>query len=784
MLLSRNFLKDYVDIDVDTLTLAEDMTNVGNEYDKLGQLIEGTKLVTGLIKECKMHPDSDHLHICKVDIGTEIIDIVCGAPNAKEGLYVIVALSGCILPGGVIKSGKIRGMESNGMMCSLQELGIDKKYLTEKQINGIEELPKCELGIDPRNVLNMDDSYIDFELTSNRGDLLSIMGMAYEVGAIYNKPVKDINLDYKKEKGDFKLDLSVNTDKCPLFLARLVKNVKIEESPEYIKNRLIASGIRPINNVVDISNYVMLETGQPLHFYDYDKLNNKLEVRQAKDNEELITLDNEKRILDKSDIVITSNDTPIGLAGVMGGLSTEVTEDTKNILIESAIFDGISIRLTSKKILRSEASNRFEKGLDANRTYTAIERAAKLLNEICNGTVIEERKEYSKVKIEEKVIEIDISTINNILGLNIEKEEIINIYKRLGFLVKEEKDKLIVTVPTRRIDISIKEDLVEEISRIYGLDNVIGRQPILPIKKGSYDVLKRNIRERLINSGLCETLSYTLIKESEVHKYTLDNFEHINLLDPMTDDRKTLRYSIIPSLMMINDYNQKRNNKDVLIFEIGKSFGKIDNNYVEKETLGILLTGNIGNSIYSHKVTFYHLKGIIENLLDSLGYKGRYSFKLGEFPKEYHPGSTAIIELSGKNIGYIGKVHPNETKKDIFVAEINIDTIRNIRAGNNKFKELSKFPSITKDVAFLVDKKVTNEEIINSIKKIGGRLLTNIELFDYYVGDNIDNNKKSLAYNLTFNKEDSTLTEDEVMPLFNDIIDFIKKKFYCEVRDK
>ena len=370
------------------------MTNVGNEYDSLGALLEGTKLVTGKILECEMHPDSDHLHVCKVDIGSEVSQIVCGAPNAREGLYVIVALPGCILPDGVIKPGTIRGVESNGMMCSLAELGIDKKYLTEKQIGGIEELPECELGIDPRQVLKMDDEYIDFELTSNRGDLLSIMGMAYEVGAIYSKKVKDIDLDYKKEKGNFDLDLSVKTEKCPLFLARLVKNVEIKESPDYIKTRLITSGIRPINNVVDISNYVMLETGQPLHFYDYDKLNKKLEVRQANDGEKLVTLDNQERILDSGDILITSNDTPIGLAGVMGGLSTEVTESTKNILIEAANFDGISIRLTSKKILRSEASNRFEKGLDSARTYIAMERAAKLLSEICSGTVVEELKEY------------------------------------------------------------------------------------------------------------------------------------------------------------------------------------------------------------------------------------------------------------------------------------------------------------------------------------------------------------------------------------------------------
>ena len=376
MKLSRKFLCDYIDIpDITTYELAEEMTHIGNEYDSCEKLIPATKLIIGEVIESENHPDSDHLHVCKVNIGSEVLDIVCGAPNCRKGLKVIVAQVGAKLPGGEIKAGKIRGEVSNGMLCSKAELGLDNKFLEDKDREGIHELDSdAPIGEDPIKYMGLDDEVIDFELTSNRGDLLSILGMAYEVGAIYGNKVKDMELSYKEE-GNIDFNLNIDTDNCTLFLAKEIKNITIKESPDFIKNRLIASGIRPINNVVDISNYVMLETGQPLHFYDLDRLGRTITVRMANDNEELVTLDNEKRILSSDDIVITDGKNAVGLAGVMGGLSTEIEEDTKNILIESALFNSVKIRKTSKKILRSEASNRFEKGLDPNRTYMAIERS-------------------------------------------------------------------------------------------------------------------------------------------------------------------------------------------------------------------------------------------------------------------------------------------------------------------------------------------------------------------------------------------------------------------------
>ena len=786
MKLSRNFLSDYIDTnEIDINKLALDMTSIGNEFDFAGKLINATNLVIGKVVECIPHPNSDHLHVCKVDVGNEILNIVCGAPNVREGIKVIVAKNGAILPGGTIKKGVIRGVESNGMLCSIEELGLEHKFLKKEDIEGICELGNdAKVGEDPIKYLHLDDEVIDFELTSNRGDLLSILGMAYEIGALYNKKVNDIKLDYPKIKGKMNFKVDIETKKCSLFLAKKAINVEIKESPDFIQKRLMASGIRPINNVVDISNYVMLEVGQPLHFYDADRLGDTLIVRDAKDNEKLVTLDNEERILSKEDIVIADKEKAIGLAGVMGGLSTEVESDTKNVLIEAAIFDSVSVRLTSKKILRSEASNRFEKGLDPKRTYMAMERSCYLLNKYANAEIIDDICIFDETNKDDKKIDISVNDINKLLGIIISKDEIIDIFRRLGFSVNEKKDYLEVIVPTRRIDISIKEDLIEEVARIYGIDKMNETLPILPTRKGSFNKFIRGIREKLCDLGLNETMSYTLIPNSEVHKFTNDTFEEVNLLDPMSDDHKTLRYSLLPSMMMTYDYNIKRNNKDLCLFEIGKNFKKVEGKYFETKSLAILMSGNYTEGLNKEKVTFYHLKGIMEELLDYLGFNGRYSLNVSDIPKEFHPTSSASINLNGKKVGIIGKVHPNITKNDVYLMEIYLDMIENLGVKKIEYLEISKYPSISKDVAFVVDKKITNEEIEKEIKKAAGKYLTSIELFDLYEGDNLPDDKKSLAYNLIFNEKDSTLTDDIVMPIFERVIKEVTNKFNCELRDK
>ena len=698
MKLSTNFLKDYIDIDVDVKQLAEDMTRVGNEYDSASNLINATKLVIGQITECEPHPDSDHLHLCKVNIGTEVLDIVCGAPNARTGLKVIVALDGAVLPEKTIKKGMIRGQESNGMLCSIAELGLEHKFLKPEDSEGIAELGEdAEIGGDPIKYLQMDDGVIDFELTANRGDLLSILGMAYEVGAIYDKKVKDVDLKHKESGEDINktFKTEVKTENCSKLLVKKVENVKIEESPIFIKNRLIASGIRPINNVVDISNYVMLELGQPLHFYDADKLGNKLVVRMAEDGEKLTTLDNVERTLTSEDIVIADATHGVGLAGVMGGLETEVEPDTKNIIIESAIFDSVKVRKTSKKIVRSEASNRFEKGLDPERTTMAIERACKLLEEYAGGTVVTGTVEYDKTNNKEKEIEITFKNINDVLGTVIPNEEILNVFRKLGFSYKVNGETIKVTVPTRRLDISIKEDLIEEVSRIYGVDNIEGKLPIVPMRKGSYDKTQREIRNKMIALGLKETLTYVLINDKEVNGYTLDKFEPLKLLDPITEDRNTLRYSMIPSLYKVYEYNKAREQKDISIFEIGKGFYKKGEVYGEDTKLCVLMSGKYSTGLNNNKtVDFYVIKGIAEEVLDYLGYSGRYSFMKQEMPKEMHPGQSAMINVNGSNIGMIGKIHPSVTKDDVYVLEINLDELFTKKVG--KMKNFQNFQVLIK----------------------------------------------------------------------------------------
>jgi len=781
MKLSTNFVKDYVDIDVDTKTLAEDMTKAGNEYDSAENLINATNLVVGEVLECEMHPDSDHLHVCKVNVGEEVLQIVCGAPNVRKGLKVIVALVGAELPGDFkIKAGKIRGVESNGMICSIAELGLDSKFLKPEDKEGIHELPvEAKVGEDPIKLMEMDDSVIDFELTANRGDLLSILGMAHEIAAIYDKKVKDIDLKHSENDEDINdnFKVEVNTENCSIFLAKKVKNVVIKESPTFIKNRLIASGIRPINNVVDISNYVMLETGQPLHYYDADTLSGMLEVRMAKTDEKLTTLDEIERTLSSEDIVISDGQKAIGLAGVMGGFDTEITENTKNIIIEAAIFDNVKIRKTSKDILRSEASTRFEKGLDPNRTYMAIERSCNLLEKYADACIVGGLVKYDTTKLEDTKIDIAYEKINKVLGLEVPKDAVLDVFRRLGFTYEAEENVVHVSVPKRRIDISIAEDLIEEVGRIYGVDNIEGKLPKLPLKKGSYNKTLREIRNKMIDLGLNETLSYILVNDKEAVKYTLDEFEEIRLLDPMTEERNTLRYSIIPSLVKIYEYNKARNQKDVSIFEIGKGFYKKNEEYGEDTKLCALMTGERYLGLNNKQIDFYDIKGVTEEILDYLGYNGRYTFMQNDnMPKEFHPYQTALINVNNNIVGIVGKLHPEISKDNVYVLEINLEKLLDKRVGKMKYKEISKFPVVKKDLAVIIKKDVTAEEIAKQIKKAAGSLLLGTKVFDVYTGTGIEDNKKSIAYSLEFGAQDRTLTDDEINSILEKIITNLEKQ--------
>ncbi len=795
MRVSKSFLNDYIKVDdLDFNEVANKMVLAGNEYESVEKISEATGIVVGHVLECEMHPESKKLHICKVDLGNEVVQILCGAPNMRQGIKVPVATVGAKLPNGMeIKKAKLAGMDSNGMCCSLEELGIESKYMSEEDKTGIHVLPDdAPVGADAIHYMGYDDEVIDFELTANRGDLLSILGMAHEIGAIYNRPVTYPENQPKvlKENINDNMTIDVQTENCPIYLGKIVKDVVIKDSPEWMKERLMASGIRSINNVVDISNYVMLEYGQPLHFFDKDRLGDKVIVRMAEENEKLKTLDGQERTLKTSDIVIANEKEAVALAGVMGGLSTEVEMDTKNIFVEAAIFEPIHIRYTAKSILRSEASSRYEKGIDPNRTKEALNRACYLLEKYADGKVYDGILTHDKTSKEDKKIEVTLDKINAVLGMELKKEEVIDVFTRLGFKVKENHAVFHVSVPTRRLDINIKEDLIEEVGRIYGYEHVVGKLPVLETKEGSYskkELLTKELHHRLQGLGLTEVITYSLVRKEDVNKYTNYQNEDITLLDPLTEDRKYLRKSSIPSLLNVWEYNISRNQKNVAIYESGNIYYKENEEYIEKPMISGLLYGIGTNNLWQQEkivVDFYYVKGIIENIMKYLGLNNRYSFDTNNLPKEFHPGRSCALLIDREVVGYFGQVHPTDCKKEVYVFELDLLKIMSHKVRMVKYKEVSKYPAIHKDVAFIVEKKITSKEIMDVLKHVGGRMVTNIDVFDVYTGENVGANEKSIAYSITFEDATKTLTDEEVMKVFNKMIDEVESKLNARVRDK
>lgn len=784
MKISTNWLKDYIDLkNVDLHTLADSITNAGVNVERVEEKINKSHLVVGEIIECENHPNSDHLHVCKVNVGNEVLQIVCGAPNARKGIKVIVSLIGAVLPGDFeIKKSVIRGVESFGMLCALSELGLEEKS------DGIHELNEdAVVGGNPFDYLNADDDVIyTLDLNPNRNDCLSHLGFAYEAAATLGCKVKTPEIKYEEENNSI-LDnykLEVNTENCSLFLLKLVNDVTIKESPDFIKNRLINAGMRPINNVVDISNYIMLEYGQPLHFYDADKLGSIVQVRMAKSNEILKTLDNKERLLIEDDIVISNGREAIGLAGVMGGYSTEVDENTKNIIVESAMFKPLHIRRTSIRLdLRSEASLRFEKGLNYEYTYEAMERAMTLLSKYADGKIAKDMLLYDNVDKSPKKASITLEKINSCLGLNLREEDVKESFDRLGF---EYNSLFDVIIPNRRMDVSIKEDLIEEVGRMYGFHKIVGSLPVQELKRGNYSPrikYRKDISKRLRSLGLNETRTYTLLKNSDADKYNYDKEELVKLDKPISNDRTHVRSSLIPSLLEVMDYNMARGVSDINIYEIANTYYKKDNEFKENMKLCILLHGNLINNTWNSaniKSDFYTLKGIIDNLLYYLGFQGRCKFECDNMHSFMHPGVSSYITIDGENIGFFGKLNPSIQKKETYVCELNLEKLMNKKAGKSKYTEPSKFPSVKLDVAFIVDNSILAGDIIKEIISIDKTLIKECILFDEYKM----NDKRSLAFKLKFESNDHTLEESEINALFNKVIEKVKNKFNAVLRDK
>ena len=789
-MISLNWVKDYIDIENEDLKeLAVKVTKAGINIEKvITNKIDN--LVIGEIKNVTPHPNSDHLNICKVNVGTEELQIVCGASNVKEGLKVIVALPGAILPGNFeIKKGKIRGVESNGMICALFELGLEEKT-DETYAKGITELDNdAPVGKDPINYLGLDDTLYELDVHKHRNnDCYYHIGFAYEIGAIIGKEVKlpEAPINEIEENINDNFNLSVETNKCPYYLAKMVKDVKIGESPDFIKKRLISAGMRPINNVVDISNYVMLEYGQPLHFFDKNKLGNKIVVRMANDNEEIVTLDKKERTLSSSDIVITDGNKPVAIAGVMGAENTDVDENTTDILIESAIFDSVSVRNTAGKLnLRSEASIRYGKGLNYEYTMNAIIRACYLLEKYASGKVLSGIVMHDNAYKTPKIVKFYSKDVNSLLGIEITDEDMKEQLAKLGFSYEYNNGEFITTIPGRRLDIDANvADIAEEIGRLYGYHNLVSTLPKGETKKGVYigDVgVRKSISKRLRTLGLNEVKTYTLTSLDMANNFKYEDKINKLLPNPMSADKAVIRTSILPSLYNTYLYNKARNIKDVNIYEISKVY---DEKYVEETKIAILMTGDYVTNSWGNanvKVDFYLVKGIVENLLEYLGFKNRFDFEVLE-NKFFHPGMSAKVFVDKEEIGIIARVHPSISKDEVYMCELSMTKlIKPVKA--LKFKEAQKYPEIIKDVSFTVDKNITSKQVEQVIKKAGGRLLTNINVFDVYTGEKVKENEKSIAYSLTFSDEARTLTEEEVMENFNNIIKKVTETIPATLRD-
>jgi phenylalanyl-tRNA synthetase beta chain len=798
MKISINWLKEYVDLNNEDInTLIDRMPLIGNEIEEVTKISDATNLVIGKVLEKTKHPESDHLNVCLVDMGDgEPKQIVCGAPNVDKDQKVIVAKIGAVLPGNKkIEQVTLRGVTSNGMICSLEELGIESKYIPEEEKHGIHVLPDdAIIGNDPLEYLDFNDTVITYELTADRGDLLSMIGMAYETGALLNKNIKlpDNNIQEINEDINSNLSLRVDTNNCSRYLTRIVKNVVIKESPNFIKSRLMAAGIRSINNVVDISNYVMLEYGQPLHFFDYDKLGNQIIVRMAKDNEEVITLDNEKRLLNSSDIVITNNQGIVAVAGVMGAMNTEVDNNTKNIVIESAIFNPLNVRKTSVKVFRSQASMRYEKGIDPNISIEALNRACYLLSKYANGEILKGIIGYNNNVTLDKEITITIEKINRVLGMNLTANEISNVFNKLQFKFTLNNDTFIVKAPSRRLDINIEEDLIEEIGRIHGYENMLGVMPITPIKPGKYSskyLRRKIIRHKMISLGLQQVITYSLNNKENVKQFVNNDVNYIEVINPMSEDKKILRYSLLPSLLKVVEYNLARNIKDINIFELGVSYYKNNEEYIEEEKLAGMMVGNYLTNLWQNKiieVDFYLIKGLVEELFNYFGINSnRYRFaRPNNLPKEFHIGRSAEIFIDNESIGYIGCINPSINKLPIYMFEISLEKLNSKKIRGITYKEVPKYPSITKDLAFIVDKDIESIDIVNTIYSSGGSILASVNIFDIYTGNNLDANKKSLAFNLEFRDLQKTLTDSLVNDIINKIINDVKIKHNGILRDK
>lgn len=789
MLVPLKWLKDYIDIDIDSSELADRLTMSGSKVEavtKLGHDI--SNVCVGKILSISKHPNADKLLICQIDVGREVVQIVTGAQNVREGDYIPVALSGAELPGNVkIKKGKLRGEESNGMLCSAKELNINEALLDEDQKDGIYILKgEPKLGEDIKKLLDLEGDIIEFEITSNRPDCLSVIGMARETSATLKKELRFPEIRITKEEGDINDYSRVeveNINLCPRYGARVVKDVVIKDSPYFIKDRLIQAGVRPINNIVDITNYVMLELGQPLHAFDLDRLEEKrIVVRNATEGEVITTLDEVERKLQPSDLVIADGKKAVAIAGVMGGFDSEIKDDTKVILLESANFNGDSVRKTSKRLgLRTEASSRFEKGIDPNIVTTALDRVCQLIEMTESGNIVGGAIDINNVRADKKLLPLDCRWINEYLGTSISLEDMIETFKSLSFEVAI-GDRVEVIVPSHRIDIEIKEDLAEEIARVYGYENIVNT-PLEGLTtfggKTQFQRFEDRIKDIVVANGAFEVSTYSFVSPKIYKTLEMNKPDTVNIINPLGEDFSIMRTTIVANILEVVSRNFNRGVSSARFFELGNIYLPLEESLLPRENKRLVIAA------YGEE-DFFTLKGLLNSLFNQLKLNSiKYSSK--DLPNYYHPGRSALVEVKGENIGSFGEVHPDvlenlDIEARVYVADLDIDKIYQLVDTTVAYKSLPKYPSMTRDIAVVVKEDVEVAQIEEVIKEFGSSLLEDISLFDVYKGKQIEEGYKSVAYNIVYRAKDRTLTDEEILKVQQKIIDNLETKIGAKLR--
>ena len=810
MLASLNWLREYVEITDTPEVLADKLTRAGTPVEFITYLGEGLNgVVTGKVVEIKHHPDADKLWVCSIDTGSgELVQILTGAQNVVQGAVVPVAVVGSELPNGMkLKKAKMRGLESFGMLCSASELGLDAKLLLPSQRDGILLLAEdTPIGLDIKDVLGLNDVIFDFDLTANRGDCFNMLGLAREVAAITGARLNLPDFTVREEAEGSAESMAMveiqDSALCSRFSARVLKDIEIKESPAWMQKRLRACGIRPISNVVDVTNYVMLELGQPMHAYDYDKVaGHKLIARRAVTGETLLTLDGQERKLNESMIVISDNEKAVGLGGVMGGLVTEVTAATKNVLLEAASFDGVTIRRTSRLLgLRSEASGRFERGVDTQLSFNALNRAAFLLEGMAACKTVPGIVDAYPVSREPQSINVCPQSINRRLGTDIPGKEMAATLGKLGFEVSEQTDGLRIVVPTWRTDVTCEADISEEIVRMAGLDNIEAHLPCLAVTQGGQGIVEEVqelVRDFMAAAGFSEVINYSFIHPSSFDKIGLSREDGrrqaIEIMNPITEEFKVMRTTLLPGMLAAASYNIARQNNRVAIFEVGRAYRSeqlpLKEFPVEKPMLCAVMSGRRNELNWNEQrdaIDFYDVKGVVEGLVTRLQLKD-CKFVPGRSPY-LHPGKSCELEVNGVAIGCFGELHPAVHAsygigQSVYVFELEIEPLVESVKYVPQYRQLPKFPGTFRDIAVVVPDEVIMSDLMEVIEKNAGSLLQKAQAFDVYTGKQVAEGFKSIAFNLTFQAQDRTLTDEEIDKVIKHVIDSVSAAFAARLRE-